>query len=66
MEKVAKLQLEQKQEMAELRARGEKLVRKWYEDGMVKGASRAVADVEGRIERVERGVRRAERARADD
>lgn len=66
IEKVAEMQRQQQAEMAELRARGERLVRRWYEDGLVKGASKAVADVEGRIERVERDIRRAERARGED
>ncbi len=52
-------------EIAELRARSERLVRSWYEGGVL-GRSRFVADIEGRVEKVESGVRRAERARADE
>jgi hypothetical protein len=40
-------------------------VRAWYE-GRVLAAGREVADVEGRIERVEGVVRRLERLRADE
>ena len=44
------------------RARSEKLVRGWYEGRML-GYSQFVADVEGRVGRVETGVRRVEKAR---
>ncbi|ROT41079.1 hypothetical protein SODALDRAFT_330796 [Sodiomyces alkalinus F11] len=49
-------------EMAELRARSEAVIQSWYEDGVL-AASRFVADVEGRAEKVERRIRRAERER---
>ncbi len=62
MAAVEALQRAQEAEMAVLRARSEKAVRAWYEAGVL-DYSRFVADVEGRVERVERGVRRAERAR---
>ena len=65
MEAVAATQREHEGEIAELRARSEKLVRKWYE-GRALGYSRFVADVEGRVELVEQSVRRTEKARADE
>lgn len=49
-------------EIAELRARSEVLVRRWYE-GRVLATSEFVARVEGRVERAEMRVRRAERVR---
>ncbi|KAM0277781.1 hypothetical protein ACHAQH_005574 [Verticillium albo-atrum] len=51
-------QLAQEAEMAELRARSEAVISGWYEDGIL-SASRFVADVESRVEKVERRVRRA-------
>lgn len=51
-------------EMAELRGRSEAVLRFWYERGIMT-ASRFVADVEGRIEKVERQVKKAERQRED-
>jgi hypothetical protein len=58
------VQIAQEAEMAELRARSERAVRAWYEGGVLRYGIR-LADVEGRLERVERGVRRVERARAE-
>ncbi|TPX11061.1 uncharacterized protein E0L32_007922 [Thyridium curvatum] len=55
-------QLAQEAEIAELRARSEELVRGWYQGRML-GYSQSVADVEGRFEKVEQAVRRAEKAR---
>jgi hypothetical protein len=55
-------QLAQAAEIAELRAHSEDVLRTWYEDGVL-GTSQFVADVEGRVEKVERQVRRAERER---
>jgi hypothetical protein len=55
-------QLAQEEEIAALRARSERVVRAWYE-GRVLRYGECVADVEGRVEKVERGVRRRERAR---
>ncbi|KAI2632931.1 hypothetical protein GGS21DRAFT_147816 [Xylaria nigripes] len=49
-------------EIAELRARSEKAIRQWYEHDVMR-YSDFVADVEGRIVRIEQTVRRAERAR---
>ncbi|KAK4102858.1 hypothetical protein N658DRAFT_505896 [Parathielavia hyrcaniae] len=64
MRGVEALQLAQAAEMSELRARSERAVRAWYEGGVLRYGVR-LADVEGRLERVERGVRRAERVRAE-
>lgn len=57
-------QMAQAAEVAELRARSEAVIRRWYE-GSALGVSEFVADVEGRATAVERVVRRAERARAE-
>ncbi|KAL2157853.1 hypothetical protein VTH06DRAFT_4906, partial [Thermothelomyces fergusii] len=58
------LQRAHEAEMAELRARSERAVRAWYQ-GAVLPCSVRLADDEGRLEKVERAVRRAERARAE-
>lgn len=58
-------QFAQEAEIADLRARSEELVRRWYEARVVRYGA-FVADVEGRVEGVERGIRRIERARAGD
>lgn len=47
-------------EMAELRARSEAAIQAWYEGGVL-GASRFVAQVEGRLSKADRTVRRAEK-----
>jgi hypothetical protein len=65
MERIEVLQREQEAEMAALRARGEAVIRRWYE-GRALRYSRFVADVEGRVEGVEKAVRRAERRRDDE
>lgn len=65
MKAVEATQLAQEAEAAELRARSEQAVRAWYEQRVV-GYGAFVADVEGRVERVERAVRRAEALRGDD
>jgi hypothetical protein len=62
MRAVEATQLAQAAEMAGLRGRSEALMRRWYEGGVL-GGGQGVADVEGRVERVERMVRRAERLR---
>lgn len=56
------VQLAQEAEVAALRARSEAVVRRWCEAQVVRYGG-FVADVEGRVEGVERAVRRAERAR---
>ncbi|RYO84301.1 hypothetical protein DL766_008144 [Monosporascus sp. MC13-8B] len=62
MRGVEAAQLAQAAEIAELRVRSEAVVRRWYERRVL-DYSDFVADVEGRVERAERAVRRAERAR---
>lgn len=64
MKGVEATQLAQEADIAELRARSEALVGRWYAERVVRYGE-AVAGVEGRVERVERGVRRAQRARED-
>ena len=64
MQAVEEVQWAQGREMAELRARSERAVRAWYEGGVLRCGVQ-LADVEGRLERVERGVRRIGRARAE-
>ncbi|KAK8016775.1 hypothetical protein PG993_014964 [Apiospora rasikravindrae] len=64
MKGIEATQAAQRAEMAELRARSEACVRQWYEQSVV-GYADFVANAEGRIERVERGVRRVERAREE-
>ncbi|KFA72179.1 hypothetical protein S40288_06016 [Stachybotrys chartarum IBT 40288] len=65
MRAVEATQLAQAAEMAELRRRSEAVVRSWYEGGVLR-TSQVLADVEGRMERVERRVRRAEHAREEE
>lgn len=62
MKGIETTQLAQEAEIAELRDRSERVVRKWYEERVV-GYGGFIADVEGRVERVERKVRRAEALR---
>lgn len=62
MKGIEATQLAQAAEIAELRARSEVAVRQWYKHDVM-GYSDFVAVVEGRIERVERVVRRNEKAR---
>ncbi|KAK7985584.1 nuclear distribution protein [Apiospora saccharicola] len=64
MKGIEATQAAQRAEMAELRARSEAAIRQWYEQSVV-GYSDFVANAEGRIERVERGVRRVEKAREE-
>lgn len=58
-------QLAQAAEVAELRTRSEAVIRSWYESSVM-GNAQFMADVEGRIEKVERQVRRAEREREEE
>lgn len=51
-------------EVAELRARSEQVIKGWYGRGVV-DYGEFVADVEGRVGRVETSVRRAEKLRDD-
>lgn len=63
MERVAELQEEQGRSVAELRVRTARVLQRWYELGLV-GNGECWAEWEGRLEGVERGVRRGEVARA--
>ena len=60
MKGIEATQRAQQAEMAELRARSEAVIQAWYENGVM-GASRFVADVEGRLSKSDRHVRRAEK-----
>lgn len=62
MKAVEATQVAQADEMAQLRRRSEALIRRWYEASLLQ-SSQGLADVEGRVERVERRVRRAEHER---
>ncbi|KAI1749325.1 hypothetical protein F4782DRAFT_533611 [Xylaria castorea] len=62
MKGIEATQLAQSAEVADLRARSEAVVRRWYKHDVM-GYSDFVAGVEGRMERVERAVRRVEKAR---
>lgn len=62
MKGVEGLQLAQAAEIAELRARSERVMREWYE-GRVLEYGEFVADIEGRVEKVEMGIRRVEKFR---
>ncbi|KKA27826.1 hypothetical protein TD95_003928 [Thielaviopsis punctulata] len=59
------VQAVQAAEIAELRTRSEKVVRAWYQGGLLDGSAR-LADVQARAERAEGRVRRAERAKDDE
>ncbi|KAH7197954.1 uncharacterized protein B0J16DRAFT_314263 [Fusarium flagelliforme] len=60
MKAIEATQVAQAAEIADLRQRSETAVRAWYETGVLNN-SRAMADIESRVEVVERQVRRAER-----
>ncbi|PSR87244.1 hypothetical protein BD289DRAFT_367346 [Coniella lustricola] len=62
MKGIEATQLAQEAEIAELRARSENVVGTWYEQRVV-GYGAFVAEVEGKIERIERDVRRVEAAK---
>ncbi|KAK0726837.1 hypothetical protein B0T26DRAFT_747228 [Lasiosphaeria miniovina] len=65
MKGVEAMQLAQEAEMAELRARSERVMRAWYEDRVLQ-YGQFVASAEGRVEKVEVSIRRAERVREMD
>ncbi|KAK3364581.1 hypothetical protein B0T25DRAFT_69546 [Lasiosphaeria hispida] len=65
MKGVEATQLAQEADIAELRARSERVMRAWYE-GRVLRYGRFVAEAEGRVERVEQGIRRLEKGREVD
>ncbi|KAF5021720.1 hypothetical protein F66182_6221 [Fusarium sp. NRRL 66182] len=60
MKAIEATQIAQAAEIAHLRQRSETAIRSWYEVGVLDN-SRAMADLESRVEVVERHVRRAER-----
>jgi hypothetical protein len=60
MKAIEATQISQAAEVAELRRRSEIVMRAWYENGVLAN-SQALADVESRVERAERAVRRAEK-----
>lgn len=60
MRAIEATQTAQAAEIADLRQRSESAVRAWYETGVLSN-SKAMADIESRVEFVERQVRRAER-----
>ena len=65
MRAAAAMQRAQAAEVAELRARSEAALRAWYERGVLR-CGNAVADLEARLGRVERGVRRVAKAREQE
>lgn len=58
-------QLAQAAEIAELRTRSEAVLRSWYESSILSN-SQLLADIEGRVEKIERQVKRVERIRDED
>ncbi|KAM5348822.1 hypothetical protein ACJ41O_008645 [Fusarium nematophilum] len=60
MKAIEATQIAQATEIADLRRRSETVIRTWYETGVLDN-SRAIADLETRVQVVERQVRRAER-----
>ncbi|KAH7126248.1 hypothetical protein B0J13DRAFT_565041 [Dactylonectria estremocensis] len=60
MKAVEATQLAQAAEMADLRKRSERIIRSWYESGVLDN-SNVMADIVSRVEIAERQVRRAER-----
>lgn len=62
MERVAQMQDEHAKSVAELRVRSARALQRWYEVGLV-GVGECWAEWEGRLEEVEREVRRGEVAR---
>ncbi|KAK0726227.1 hypothetical protein B0T21DRAFT_293436 [Apiosordaria backusii] len=64
MKGIQATQMAQEAEIAELRARSERAVKAWYEGGVLR-YGRFVADQEGRLEKVERGLRRMEKEREE-
>lgn len=59
MKAIEATQLAQAAEMADLRKRSEIVLRSWYESGVL-DRSNFVADVESRISRIDRQIRRKE------
>lgn len=65
MKAIEATQIAQAAQMAELRQRGEAVMRSWYE-GRFLVRSRFMADTESRVEKVEQKLRRMERQREED
>ncbi|EQL02476.1 nuclear distribution protein [Ophiocordyceps sinensis CO18] len=65
MKAIQAAQAAQAADMAELRRRSEVIIRSWYERSLLAG-SRSMAEIESRVEGVERHVRRRERAMEED
>jgi hypothetical protein len=62
MKGIEATQLTQEAEIADLRARSERVMRAWYE-GRVLRYGQFVTEAEGRLEKTELGVRRLEKLR---
>ena len=60
MKAIEATQISQAAEVADLRRRSEIVMRTWYERGVLAN-SQALADVESRVQRAERTVRRSEK-----
>jgi hypothetical protein len=65
MKGVEAMQLAQEAEIAGLRARSERVMHAWYECRVLQYGN-FLADVEGRVEKVERAIRRIDKLRAMD
>lgn len=65
MRGVEATQLAQEADIAELRARSERVIRTWYE-GNVLRYGRAVADAETRFEKVEMAIRKRARLHEEE
>lgn len=58
-------QLSQATELADLRSRSERVVKAWYEQGVLQ-KSQDIANIETQVELIERGIKRAEHRREAD
>jgi hypothetical protein len=65
MKAIEATQIAQAVEMAELRKRSEVMIRSWYEGGVL-NTSQSLADVESRVEKAERRIRRAEHQKEEE
>jgi hypothetical protein len=59
MDRLAELQTAQAKQISELRVRSARVLQRWYEVGLV-GSGEVWAEWEGRIEGVEREIKRVE------
>lgn len=64
MKAIEATQIAQLAEMSELRRRSEMVIRAWYENWVLNN-SQSLADVETRVERIEKQIRQRERAFED-